>query len=295
MGIISTIFGKPDAKKADALASIADVQQALARLAKERDETRRMIDETLAKRRELLLIDGSDKEIKKLDDAVDAAHLALERLELAEPALHVRLREFQGAARRQRLAELEAKYADVVTVLDGAIAVASEAFTDYLDVVREFDDAGFSAEARGFVVAPPMLAGGVVAGQEPLERWRAERDRLLATQGRASAGLPLANPASSISPEQAAANIAARKPAPRPVVAPEYLPSPSRAPIKISEAPAYGFSKIAFIRGGVELDGKLTVAGDESIVTTGLANELMRSGAADLIEQGRADAAPAAE
>ncbi len=173
-------FRREIGQKAEALDSADAVIKALARVESERAEAASTIDRALEQRRDLLLRDETDKQIAALDAAVDAAHLVLERLELAEPQLHARLREFLDAERRQRLAELRHDYDDAAKALDAAMDRALEAFAEHQKVVQQLDAEDFSAEGREFIIPPPYLGNGIAISAETLELWRQQRDRAAA-------------------------------------------------------------------------------------------------------------------
>jgi len=282
VGIIAAIFGKSGPKKG-ALETVADVTNALSRLAAEREQARRAIDDALAKRRELLLVDGSDQEIAKLDDAVDAGHLTLERLDLAEPRLHARLRELQDEARRARLAELEANYHRASDTLDAALNAVLEPIDAYKAAVGALEANGFILEAGAFLAHPPLLGDGALVTAEGLENWRRARD---ARHAVAAVPRPAPAPVAPPKVETRTAERAKLQP-------PEYRPGPRRAPRTINEAPSFGFAKILVLRDGLEFGGQLHVGGDEIIMPTVDAEALGRNAAIEILEYGRIDAAAA--
>lgn len=274
MGIISAIFGKPSAR-GDAIESADAARTALARITQERAEAERVITDSAERRRELLLVDGSDKDIAKLDADADAARLTIERLDAIEPGIHARLREFLDAARRALLAELRGIYLERISSLDAAMAAALDEFDEYLEIVRQLDSAGFSAEARAFVVAPPTNGAGLVLTRGTLEHFRRSREAI--------ADMPSAA-ARRQTPRPAAAPRVAAPPIERPD--PEYRPRPKRAPSKVEGPPPAGFSKILVLRDGLELDEKQHITGDEVIVSTTQADTLARKGAVEIVERG---------
>lgn len=292
MSIFPKIFGSN--KAPSGLESVGEVNSALARLRGQREANAARHNEMLQARRGLIETDAPDAKIVAVDRELESLSIEEEKLDALEPRLLERLSQMQSHERRVLLETLEASIREKEGVLDSALGSTVEALQDFLAVSQQFDALGFSGEARSMFAAPPLLAGGILAGAEALENYRREKDRIAAMRGRLASGAPLrtAHPSlPTVSPAIAAANRAARKPAPRPTVSTEYRPQPTRAPVKIAESPSFGFTKIVLIRGGVELDGKVSVAGDEAIVAVDRANELMRSGAADLVEHGRPDAA----
>lgn len=294
MGIINQIFGKPDAKKVDALETIGDVQAALVRVAQEREAAQRVVSESLAKRRELLLIDGSDKKIAELDTAVDAAHLALERLDEAEPRLHERLRDLHDAARRDLLDELRRIYERRAAALDAAMMDVLPALADYVEITRQLDASGFETEARGFVTKPPFVGEGVLVSENTIELWRRERERLADMNSRSAAGAPLRvvpHSIAGVTPEIAAANREVRKPKSPPATERDYHPTPSRTPRRCDETPGFGRSKIVVLRSGLEIENERHVAGDEFIVSNEVADKLLRAAAVDLVARGELEGA----
>ncbi|RTL88094.1 MAG: hypothetical protein EKK29_05815 [Hyphomicrobiales bacterium] len=275
-------------KSPEELATIVDCNSALIALRNERVENDAERAQITDRRQAALEADESDAALGKIDDQLDRSFLSSERLDVLERRILDRLATLQDDARREQLTLLEGEMRRVENELDAAMGAAAEVFDRYLTLAGQFDQCGFSEVARSIFAVPPMISGGLVCGKEPLEIWRRERERISDMRARSAAGQPLklGHPALPIAPVRPAPN-----PPERAVMQdPSYRPGPSRAPQKVAERPSYGFSKIVFLRSGVELDGNLHVVGDEVIVGSDKANDLMRTGAADLIERGLHDA-----
>ncbi len=143
--ILTKIFGAKKDASADALATISDVQAALARLDRERHAAKATIADAALRRRELLLT-ASDQEIEVIDRGADAGRLALERLEILEPQLLERLASLQSDARRALLAEFEGAYEIKAAALDKAMGALLTVFEDYQEILRQISAAGFEIE-----------------------------------------------------------------------------------------------------------------------------------------------------
>jgi hypothetical protein len=110
MGWLNDLLGtlKPGAKPARR--SIGEVEKALAKLASKREEARTAISDLMKRREQLLLQDGSDALIAKADAEADRHRLTLERVEKAEPLLLAELAALRTEQKRQRWADLRARY-----------------------------------------------------------------------------------------------------------------------------------------------------------------------------------------
>ena len=82
MGILGTIRGKPS-KKAEP--SIAEAEAALSRAAAGESDAKAEIASAQARRRELLLVDGSDDQIIAADKAIASSELDLDGSRLHAP------------------------------------------------------------------------------------------------------------------------------------------------------------------------------------------------------------------
>ena len=154
LGILSKIWGEPS-KKAEP--SVAEAEAALARLASERSAAQAEINELQTKRRSLLLVDDSDREIAAVDKASAAAELRLERLEEAEPGLVAGL---TAARTRRRQAEWEQicdEYFPAAATYLAAMRDARQAFDAVTGIIGKAQNRGFAAEATSLFPFPIHL------------------------------------------------------------------------------------------------------------------------------------------
>lgn len=184
-----------------------------------------------------------------------------------------RFAELQCADRRALLEELKTIYQSRADSLDSAMCEVVVALDDYLEIARQLDAAGFEQAACGFVAKPPLTAGGILVGEQSLESWRRERERI--------ADMRIAfDSARALNPKPAHVAAPARPAIERPD--PEYRPKPRRATKKVDGSIPFGYSKIIILRNEVELNNTQCVIGDELIVTTEVANMLARNGAVEI-------------
>ncbi len=168
MTLFSKLFG--GAKKTpEELANLQEAGAALEALRQERADARRTLGELVQKRRSALLADESDKQIQALDAEHDRLLLLQERLDAAEPRILARIGELQGKQRRELFAQMLGVFREKESALDAALDGAADALDDYLNTVRQFDVAGFSAQATSVVIRPPFIGvDGVVASKSLL-------------------------------------------------------------------------------------------------------------------------------
>ncbi len=285
MGLIQTIFGKGDAKKADALETIADVSTALDLLNQERETARVIVAEAATKRREMLLVVDSDKKIAELEAAADAARLMLERLDAAEEALHARNFELQSAERRALFASMVDVFREKESALDTALAAAVDAQADYREIVRQFDAASFSAEARNVIISPPLYHDGVLASGPTLENWRRERERIADLRA-ANESRKAHQPSQVSAPYKAVKFVPPFSVAPKPMppkIAPPYDSGwIKRAPRKLSGPVGAGYVRLEALLSNVSFEETMTVAGDQFDVLQEVADYTLRGSAFEI-------------
>lgn len=263
----------------DELHDVQAVCAALSAAARERETIEAERRDLIERRHAALAADESDSAIKRIDTTLDTLSLSEDRLDALLPRLHRRMGELQSADRQNTLSMLKGEYNIIVNDLDAAIAAVLLPLSKFHVIVGQIDAAGFSVEARHFVIPPPLVGEGVLASPETLELWRRERERVADMMATAARGLPLHAPRTE-----------APKPAPVAPPAPVIMqPRPRRAPIKVAGSPAYGFTKIVLMRNGVEIDGVARIAGDEIILPSSKAEQIVRNGAADIVEFGKAE------
>ena len=159
MGLISDLLGRKSVDGPPAERTIGDVETALDRLRSERGQARQQIDDALAERERLLLIDASDKGIAAADRSADVARLALERCEKVEPLLLRELEDLRSAAKRERWRGFRKRYdeaaAELVVMLRRALQKKAELHAIYDEARR----AGFEHEIVSAFAPAPMMFG----------------------------------------------------------------------------------------------------------------------------------------
>lgn len=153
MGLLTEIFGK--ANNSD-LTEVAAAEAALAKLRRARGLAKAEIDQAGEKRKALLLVDDLDKEIARLDEAVQAAELKLDRLAEAEPKLLADLAAARDRARREQFAEMRGRGLAAAAKFLASARIAGADYEAYFDVLREAHAAGFASEAMHMMPAAPF-------------------------------------------------------------------------------------------------------------------------------------------
>ena len=154
MGILSKIWGEPS-KKAEP--SVAEAEAALSRLASERSAAQAEINELQTKRRSLLLVDDSDREIAAVDKASAAAELRLERLEEAEPGLVAGLTAARTRRRQAEWEQIRDEYFPAAATYLAAMRDARQAFDAVTGIIGKAQNRGFAAEATSLFPFPIHL------------------------------------------------------------------------------------------------------------------------------------------
>jgi hypothetical protein len=150
LGLLTRILGGKDAKAE----TVDDAQAALARLADERKQAKAEISELAEKRRALLLVDDSDKEIALIEKTSAAAELRLERLDEAEPNLLAALTAARNRKRQAEWAAVRDTYFPAASRYLAAMREARQAFDALTGVINEAQSRGFSSEAAHLFAFP---------------------------------------------------------------------------------------------------------------------------------------------
>lgn len=153
MGLLTRILGGKDAKAE----TVDDAQAALARLADERKKAKAEISELGEKRRALLLVDDSDKEIALIEKASAAAELRLERLDEAEPGLLAALTAARDRKRQAEWAAVRDRYFAAASKYLASMREARQAFDALTGVIGEAQSRGFSSEAAHVFAFPTHI------------------------------------------------------------------------------------------------------------------------------------------
>lgn len=273
MALFSKLFG--GAKKTpEELETLAEAGAALETLRQERADARTAIEGLVQRRRDALLADESDKSIQALDAEHDRLILLEERLDATEPRILARVSALQTVERRELFASMVSVFREKEGALDAALATAVDALADYLNVVQQFDAAGFSAQARSVVIRPPFIgADGVVASASLLELWRRDRERVADRQAAIDSGR-------EIDPVRAPLKIV---PIPRKAAPPPAPMSTKRAPKRLSGPVGPGYRRLECLMNGVDFEGTQAVIGDQFDVLIEMADYVLRGRAFKLI------------
>ena len=174
MGLVSQILGLPRPDGAAAPPpprGIAEVEAALSRLDGERRDARQALDRAKSARSELLLVDGSDKQIADLDADSDRHRLTLERCDKLEPLVRAELQSLQSEARRRRWQETSERYDAAARIFAGAFRVALEKWQSLIAMRGEALCKFTQTQVGGLIVPPAVLT------EDFLHRFEAELDR----------------------------------------------------------------------------------------------------------------------
>ena len=196
MGLVSQILGLPRPDGAAAPPpprGIAEVEAALSRLDGERRDARQALDRAKSARSELLLVDGSDKQIADLDADSDRHRLTLERCDKLEPLVRAELQSLQSEARRRRWQETSERYDAAARIFAGAFRVALEKWQSLIAMRGEALCKFTQTQVGGLIVPPAVLT------EDFLHRFEAELDRqrdFAARPERRRASRPLRRPGS---------------------------------------------------------------------------------------------------
>lgn len=158
MGIVAEIFGRRRAETTgSSIVGLEAAEEALAKLRRARGLAKAEISQAGAKRRALLLVDNSDREIEGLEKAVSAAELRLDRLDAGEPQLLADLAAARDQIRRAQWAEIRGRFLPAAEKYLSSARAARADLEAYLAIVREAHEAGFASEAQSFFVDPPIV------------------------------------------------------------------------------------------------------------------------------------------
>jgi hypothetical protein len=275
--------------------SIAEVEKALSRLASKETEAREARDKATRRHDELLLIDGSDKQIAEADAEADRHRLTLERIEKARPLL---LAEYEGLCDEATVARWRdhraRRLADATAYRDSLRAA-----NERRDAADATDAAG-EAEPYAFLTRSFTLLTRTVS-HDTLNELDAglDRDRDLAIAAQAEADLRArlaqrpGRTASAPPPQAKTAPVTTL-----PIVvrtapnigtpaklqaAPPPPPKPKRE--RIVEPIAEGRKRYDVVRHGLEIDGTQYAVGDVIALKPAEAERLQRSGAVDLHQE----------
>jgi len=125
---------------------------ALAELDADRAATREAIEAASARRHELLLTPGTDRELLALDRDLDKLHLQLERLDTVEPMLLAAAAVAHQDVRERQLAALITPYREVIKAFAEAMTCAHNLRRTLIDLRHAAQTSGFEHQLAHFEV-----------------------------------------------------------------------------------------------------------------------------------------------
>ena len=137
--------------------TVEELVAMIGRIAEERGQAEQTIATAHERRSALLLQEGSDREIKRIDSEVDSAHLLLERLDAATPALHERLALLRNDDAQGRWADITVRYLTALAAYAVKVAEVEQAGPKLVDLINEAQRGGFAVEQRTFFPYPMQL------------------------------------------------------------------------------------------------------------------------------------------
>lgn len=262
MGFLQKVFGRN--KSAETIDSLASAEAALSKLNAERDAARSVIASASERRRQLLLADAADESILEIDHEADAARLTVERCDLHEPDVLNRIRELQGAARRELLARLEADLDRATSALDASISETIVAFRKYQNAITAIASSNFSTSSYPTL---PSINDAILLNPALIENWRRERERL------ADAKYAAANPRPVVVAPTPAPVV---KMKPAPVVAVASPTQKKRVPIKLTGPIEKGMVRVECTMNLVDFHETQCFIGDQFDITREEANFVLQ-------------------
>lgn len=256
--------------------TLADCQTALSRLAAERKATIASTEAATARRRALLVEDGTDKQIAAVDREIDANQLTLERLELIEDDLLGRLQGLRSGYRKTEWLKYYKRHAAAAADYIDKHRAARRAFDALVAVTDEVRAAGYEHEAMAHFIAPPqMLAMELIANFE----------REVERVGDSVAGRTIQTPAQPIRKPFVPLEQKSTTDTPRRVSPGEVHPretGPARLPVV--ETAKDGEVLVRIVRSGVEApSGRQCIGGDVIAMMPEIAEQAVRNGAAEFV------------
>jgi hypothetical protein len=267
MGIVATLF--ETLRGPDDRDTLTGCQTALSRLAAERKAAIASTEAAMARRRTLLVEDGTDKQIAAIDREIDANQLTLERLELIEDDFLARLQGLQSDYRKADWMKCYKRHAVAAADYIDKHRAARRAFDALTAITDEVRAAGYEHEAMAHFIAPPqMLAMELIANFE----------REVERVGDSVAGRTIPTRPQPVRKPYIAPSIASPTGGSRGVVSSDT--APRRSPVV--ETAKDGEVLVRVIRSGIEApSGLQCIAGDQIAMMPAIAEQAVRNGAAE--------------
>jgi hypothetical protein len=262
LSLITDLLGALGGKKA--VRSLADVESDLTRLDQERAAAREAVA-TCLRRRDELLLSGSDSDIANVDADLDAKRLVIERLDAIEPRLLEQLAARRTAAKAAKWNDIRGRYETASVAYRDALRRAVELQAAVRNIHDESRRLGFEHQSAT-LPTPTRWATpeGISEYEVNLERWvDAQRPR------------PVVAPAKPVAPPPAKPTPIAPK---AKAVAPKPAPQPAKPPF---EPPTEGVARITLLKPGVEIHGVGHAIASTVEVDAAVAKKIVEAGKAE--------------
>ncbi|MDT7953191.1 MAG: hypothetical protein RQ966_16940 [Acetobacteraceae bacterium] len=149
-----------EGEEAPRLPTVEDLRGALDAMGIEAADAGQLIASAPQRRTELLMQEGSDAAIRKLEQAVDRAHLQLERIEVLRPELHARIRALEAETRADAWLDYRTRLVEQLT----ACAIAQHAADQLAAGLRRLKLESMNAGYRAETAVIPFSLHAIPAG-----------------------------------------------------------------------------------------------------------------------------------
>lgn len=155
---------------------VESLATALLQIGSERDEAVAQIADLKERKHQLLLDDGSDSDLDKIERQIDRAETRLEKINLAEPGIRDRLTAAKAEAHKVAVSRHLDLMAKAYETLRAAVLAAESA---QVGLMRARDTAVREVGEHSLSCLPIFAYGGIL-GHSTAQLWAAENDRILA-------------------------------------------------------------------------------------------------------------------
>jgi hypothetical protein len=167
-------------KKLNGNAIDADsLSAALLQLGRERDETRSEIVALKQRKHQLLLDDGSDADLDKIERLIDRAETRLEKIAIAEPVMRERISAAKIVARQRRWRELHDAYLVAAADFLASARTCAARHEALNSIVAQAQSGGFESEVAARMAKTPNVGGAALLAGDLLDTF--ERALVAAT------------------------------------------------------------------------------------------------------------------